>query len=137
MDQREHERGAAAVEFALVLPMLLTLVFGIIEFGRVYNIQTSITAAAREGARAMALDNNPVTAVTTAESAAAPYSVANAQVSVTTSNVPASTPLNTCPTSNTTNALVKVTVTYPVTLLTGWFGTSITLHGTGVMRCNG
>lgn len=128
MNRRNHERGAAAVEFALILPVLLLLVFGIVEFGRVYNIQTSMTAAAREGARAMAIDNDSVAATAAAVSAAAPYSLSTTQVSVS----PAS-----CPSSNTTDALVKVTVTYPVTLLTGWFGTSITLHGTGVMRCNG
>ncbi|WP_077489855.1 TadE family protein [Sinomonas mesophila] len=40
-----------AVEFALVLPMLPTLVFGIIEFGRLYNAQIVFSNAAREGAR--------------------------------------------------------------------------------------
>src|SRR5215469_15927355 len=49
------ERGAAAVEFALLLPLLLLLVFGIIDFGRAINAQITITQAAREGARAHAL----------------------------------------------------------------------------------
>jgi len=61
-------------------------------------------------------------------SAAKPYTVTASQVTIT----PA-----TCPSNNTANTTVKVKVTYPVTLLTGWFGKSITLTGTGVMRCNG
>lgn len=45
------ENGASAVEFALVLPILLILLFGIITGGMLYNQQLSVTQAAREGAR--------------------------------------------------------------------------------------
>jgi Flp pilus assembly protein TadG len=45
------ESGAAAVEFALVLPLLAVLLFGIFEFGRVWHVNHAITDAAREGAR--------------------------------------------------------------------------------------
>ena len=48
---RGHEDGANAVEFALVLPILLILVFGIITGGVLYNQQLALTQAAREGAR--------------------------------------------------------------------------------------
>lgn len=44
-------RGQALLEFALVLPILLLLVFGIIEFGRVFHSYLVVTQAAREGAR--------------------------------------------------------------------------------------
>jgi Flp pilus assembly protein TadG len=47
----KREEGAAAVEFALVLPILLMIVFGIIEFGLVLYNQEVITNASREGAR--------------------------------------------------------------------------------------
>lgn len=43
------------MEFVLVLPILLMLVFGIVEFGRAYNAKITLTAAAREGARVLAL----------------------------------------------------------------------------------
>ena len=49
------ERGSAAVEFALVLPLLLMLIFGIIDFGRMLNDKITLTEAAREGARSAAL----------------------------------------------------------------------------------
>jgi hypothetical protein len=44
-------RGAAAVEFALVLPLLLALLFGIVEFSRAWNRMAVMSDAAREGAR--------------------------------------------------------------------------------------
>jgi Flp pilus assembly protein TadG len=48
---RRGERGQALAEFALVLPLLLVLIAGIIEFGRAWNIKQAVTDAAREGAR--------------------------------------------------------------------------------------
>jgi hypothetical protein len=43
------------VEFALVLPILMMFIFGIVEFGRGYNARIELTAAVREGARTAAL----------------------------------------------------------------------------------
>lgn len=48
---RGDRRGAAALEFALVLPMFLVMVFGVFEFGLLWNASQVITDAAREGAR--------------------------------------------------------------------------------------
>ncbi|MEN8114150.1 MAG: TadE/TadG family type IV pilus assembly protein [Actinomycetota bacterium] len=48
---RDRERGASAVEFALVLPILVLLVFGIMESGWFFAQQVEIRNAAREGAR--------------------------------------------------------------------------------------
>ncbi|MHB0960815.1 MAG: TadE/TadG family type IV pilus assembly protein [Pirellulaceae bacterium] len=48
---RHHRRGVAAVELAIVLPILLLALVGIIEFGRAVMVQQIITNAAREGAR--------------------------------------------------------------------------------------
>ena len=44
-------RGQGMVEFALILPLLLLLMMGIIEFGYVFTVYTGIFNAAREGAR--------------------------------------------------------------------------------------
>lgn len=44
--------GAAAVEFALVLSVLLLILLGILDFGRLLYVQQTIKAASREGARA-------------------------------------------------------------------------------------
>ena len=51
------DRGAAFLEFAIIVPILLTLVMGIVEFGRAYNVVISLQGAAREGARVLALGN--------------------------------------------------------------------------------
>jgi Flp pilus assembly pilin Flp len=48
---KRHEGGQAAVEFALVLPLLLVMLIGIVEFGRAWNSYQVITDAARETAR--------------------------------------------------------------------------------------
>jgi Flp pilus assembly protein TadG len=123
------DRGAAAVEFALVVPVLLLLVFGIAEFGRAYNIQTTLSGAAREGARTMALQNDAGAASAATVDAARPITLSTDQVSVSPSS---------CPVTNTTAAdTVRVTVTYQMAYLTSLFGGSLRLTGTGVMRCNG
>lgn len=49
--RKERDSGAVAVEFALILPVFLLLVFAVIDFGRMMNIQITLTEAAREGAR--------------------------------------------------------------------------------------
>lgn len=48
---RRHERGAAIIEFALVLTLLFFLFFAIIEFGRFFFVQHTLQFATREGAR--------------------------------------------------------------------------------------
>lgn len=57
-----RERGQAAVEFALILPFLLVMLVGIIEFGRAWNEHMVITDAAREAARKGAIYDESVTA---------------------------------------------------------------------------
>lgn len=58
--RRRSERGAALVEFAIVLPLLMTLIFGVIEFGSLYNENLEVRSAAREGSRLAAVDNGCV-----------------------------------------------------------------------------
>jgi hypothetical protein len=53
------QKGAAAVEFAIVMPLLLLIVFGIIEFGLIFFNQQVITNASREGARAGIVSQDP------------------------------------------------------------------------------
>ena len=55
----KREEGAAAVEFALVLPILILILFGIIEFGFALHNKEVITNASREGARAGIVMNSP------------------------------------------------------------------------------
>lgn len=124
------ERGAAAVEFALVVPLLLALLLGTIEFGRAYNIQISLTHAARETARYMAIhDNGAASAATwTAASAsgrnAAPALVGGDMVFAA------------APAKCASDSMLKVTITYPLKTITG-VAKDMTLTGTAAMRCGG
>jgi Flp pilus assembly pilin Flp len=56
---RNDQRGAAAVEFAIILPLLVVFVFGIIEFGLVLYDKAVVTNASREAARAGILYHEP------------------------------------------------------------------------------
>ncbi|GER21624.1 hypothetical protein NCCP1664_01210 [Zafaria cholistanensis] len=123
------ERGASAVEMALLLPILVTLVFGIIEFGYAFNQQISLSQAAREGARYYAIHSGSstysATQLTQTAQAAAPMATG---LSATASA--------TC----TPGALVTVTTQRSYASLTGWFdflGPAITLSGKAAMRCGG
>jgi Flp pilus assembly protein TadG len=124
------EHGASAVEFAFLVPLLLSLVLGIAEFGHAFQVQGTLSAAAREGARVMALQNDPAAARRAVRDAAPTLdpAVTDAQITVT----PAA-----CPPTSTTTTNVRVTVDYPMPFLTDFFGADLDLTGTGVMRCNG
>ena len=49
--RRSDEQGTALVEFALILPLVLMLAFGVVTAGLTYNHKIDLTHAAREGAR--------------------------------------------------------------------------------------
>lgn len=53
----QRERGATLVEFAIVVPLVCLLLFGVIEFGKGYNDYQAIRQGVREAARAGAVDN--------------------------------------------------------------------------------
>ena len=62
---RAKRRGIAAVEFALVVPFFILLVFGIIEIGRAIMVNQILTNAAREGARQAILEGSSASEVET------------------------------------------------------------------------
>src|SRR5215510_7108905 len=61
------QRGAAYLEFAMVLPFFLVFVMGIVEFGRGFNIYHNLTNACREGARQAAVNDANQTTLTSAD----------------------------------------------------------------------
>ncbi|WP_026553245.1 TadE family protein [Arthrobacter sp. H20] len=121
---KQNETGAVAVEFALVLPILLLLVFGIVEFGRAYNTQVSLTHAAREGVRAMAIHNNPVVARKAAKDAA--VSLNPGLTDINFSSIASCVP----------GTQVTITINYTLSTITGIAG-PFAMKGVGVMRCGG
>lgn len=110
------ERGAAAVEFALIVPVLLSILFGIIDFGFAINRYTMLNNATREGVRAASLSASSVEVTKAVNDA-----LADLQGKVTVT-VTCKTPLGgTCgpwDSSHTRGGVAFVTATYTHTWLT-------------------
>src|SRR3954468_24462843 len=104
------ERGASAVEFALIMPVLIVLVLGIAVFGHAFQVQGTLSAAAREGVRVMALQNDPVAARSAVRNAAPSLdpAITDAQITITPAACPAG--------GGTTN--VRLTIAYRMPFLT-------------------
>lgn len=124
------DRGAAAVEFALLMPFLMLLLLGIIEFAFLFLTQATVANAARMGVRNYvinyATENAEQTAIDIAAAATPnPSNVIDGSFSDECS-----------PMGQTT-----LTLTYRYHTLTGFFdgmlGTSVTLKGVGSMQCGG
>lgn len=128
------ERGVAVVEFAIVLPLLILLVFGIVQFSIAYNRQQGLHAAAREGARVAALPQTTSSAIDTRVRSAlsgvlSPAEITAATVTITPSG---SQPCNTAP----QGTHVVVTVSVPNQLEIPLFTKqSLTLTGKGEFLC--
>ncbi len=120
---RADDRGVVMVELALILPILVMLLIGIIDFGRAFNAQVSIQGAAREGARALALGQTSA-AVTAAVNSSAGAVVPSAIVQTA------------CPTPAlpTSQAAVTVSSTFDFNIPFVSLG-SRTLSATARMRC--
>jgi Flp pilus assembly protein TadG len=117
----EEDRGAAAVELALLLPLLLLFLVGVIDFGFAFNAQISLTHAGREGVRVEAIGTgDPVIAATNAYDA--PDANNSFSAVVTTS----------CP-NPTGTARMETRATYDFIVLP----MTRNLSSEAVMRCNG
>lgn len=96
-DRFDGQRSQALIEFALISPVLLLLIFGIIDIGRAVFYYDTLTHAAREGARAAVSASSPlptnsaVLAVVTQQLVGAPVSEPCPQGPVTTATPPANT----------------------------------------------
>ena len=120
---RVGEQGAMAVEFILVLPIFVLLVFGIIEFGRGYNAKIELTGAVREGARSLALGQTAADAEAAVTGAAPSLDPAQISFSETT----------TCPNDDDR---ATITAEYPVAFNIPFLSEGVwDLSITGVMRC--
>jgi Flp pilus assembly protein TadG len=154
-----QERGASAVEFALVLPLLLAIVFGIIDFGLIMAQKATLASAARTGARygsvnAYTSNHTCANVVTQVRDAAVTIGMNSSQVDVTVKRVarPAGTetvvcssgsPASTAPCDNGPSPdpanpdTLRVEVEYeagmPVPL--PMIDSQVTITGTGVYQC--
>jgi Flp pilus assembly protein TadG len=111
-----NEDGQAITEFALVLPILMAILLGIIQFGIIFNNYITLTDATRAGARKAAvsrfLNDNGASAKIAVENSAQglDQSVLDPTISVTAS-----------PDWSTAGNQVTVTASYPYTInILGW-----------------
>lgn len=81
---KRDTEGQSLVEFALVLPILILLILGMIEFGWILNGQITLTSAAREGARVAIIYESPSDASTAVQSAVSSSAESSSLIGVTT-----------------------------------------------------
>jgi Flp pilus assembly protein TadG len=131
--RRRSERGSAAVEFAILLPLLVLLLFGIIEFSIAYNHAQGLHAAAREGARVASLPQTTQAAVvdrvkSSLQGVLNSTDIQNATITVTPSG---NQPCNGAP----AGTHVVVTVSAPDDLAIPLYTKTLTLTGRGEFLC--
>jgi Flp pilus assembly protein TadG len=102
-----REDGQAFVEFAIVLPILVLLVFGITQFGLAFRNYLAITDAARVGARAAAVKRT--SGACTAARSAIQNTVSTGQWGQISSRI-------TCIAGPNVGDQVKITITYPYSI---------------------
>lgn len=151
-EQLKGQRGASIVEFAIVLPLLLLLVFGIIEFGLLLYNKAMVTNASREGARAGIVYRENPPGTYSPLSLTGPSSIETVVKSYTSMNLVTFASGTTTPTITGTSCVtalrggdLTVTVAYPYTFLvfdgiakligSGALPGTITLSAETVMRC--
>ena len=125
------ERGVALLEFALVVPTLLALILGVVDFGDRYKTAAMYNNAAAAAARSMTIENNAARAKTAAVGVGMP--------STLTPTITYTAGYTTCaPLSDGSYGNVTVTIVNPAkSTLTGFFGATFSVTGKAVARCNG
>ncbi len=136
MHPRRTDDGAAAVEFALILPVLLAFFCGILDMGLAYSAKTSLTHAAREGVRVWALTQD--TSKAEARTREAATGIAPAKIVIEPLNAcadGASTTLTASYDYNLITPVAELLALLPGSTPLGF--TKITLTSKGVMACGG
>lgn len=122
-------RGAAAVEFAVVSPVLFLLIFGMLDVGRAVMVQNLMTNAARDGARTAILSD------ATASDVAAQVEKYLAESSVPGVTVTVSpNPLSSAAIGDPVTVTAQVPFDNVSWLPSSWFFKGVTLDATVVMR---
>lgn len=129
-DRSFRARAAAVVEFAVVLPLLLTILFGIIEYGWVFMVRQTLQMAAREGCRLAVL-----------QTSVDPYANVIARVDQVMAPTGLGTYTITMTHASAANPVESVEISVPyddVSLMGGFFGThAYNLAGNCTMRKEG
>jgi Flp pilus assembly protein TadG len=133
--QREvnrDERGAALVEFAIVVPLLIMLVFGIIEWSIYFNRLQGLQAAAREGARVAALPQSTQSDIKAKVNSALDGVVPSGTTRTITVSPTSANPCDLQPAGTSVTVTVKVSTDLDIPL---WRSETLTQIGKGVFKC--
>lgn len=148
----EGTRGAVAVEFALIAPVLMILLFGAIEFGLAFKDLLVLNQAAREGARAASVGDTVSAVLSRIDSAASTLDYQDMTITLERRHLVGGTWTSWCTLGDaasvnqndaTVGAQVRVHIVYPHTLVTGLLfsrlatnadGASFNLQSEMVMR---
>ncbi|QDT52838.1 TadE-like protein [Caulifigura coniformis] len=150
IERRDDHRGATIVETAIVLPVFLTFLFGVIEFGHAFMCNATLTAAAKDAARYGSVDGvtsqQVIDRVKARINGAFKSSKATvllkdaATYELTTTN-PSTVNVSNLPNIelSTTDSrhlfIVRVTVPYDqIAIMPPFWARGLTLHGDSVMR---
>ena len=121
----QENRGQAIVEFALILPVLILLLAGILDFGLILNQYITVSHAAREGARSAALGGTDATAIADIKAAASGLDTTQLVISIS-------------PATRIRGNSVTVSVSSPIQpvtpLIGSFFTTKLTVNSSVVMR---
>ncbi|PTL39145.1 TadE/TadG family type IV pilus assembly protein [Alkalicoccus saliphilus] len=122
----KSEKGQSMVEFALVVPLLIVLLFSIVDISRLFHASLTIDHAGREAARAASVQLSDTEVMSAAVDNGSSISLSSSHVQVS--------PMEN---GRTSGNKVTVTITYPVDFLTPVVGNlagSFELQNTTVMR---
>jgi Flp pilus assembly protein TadG len=139
----KSERGAELIEFALVLPLLLLVVLGIVDFGFLFQRLEVVTNAAREGARLAVLPGYSTGDVTNRVQDYLQQGGVGSDATNVNPRVDVTGPTDIPITGGGTFKGMQVTVRYFhqylfLSGIAGWFGgsfSSVPLNATSTMRC--
>ena len=124
-----NKKGQALVELALILPILLLLVFGVVEYGRIFAAYLTVTNGSREGARIATVGGTDTDIITSVKFRTSAMNLDGTKVIVKITPNSA---------NRTRGNSVTVEVTYPVTMYDPFFttivGASYTVKGKTIMR---
>lgn len=147
--RRRGESGASAVEFALIMPIFVMLVFGIIAFGIIFSQKLALGNSARQAARFAVVQERTCGEITTEVRNAATGTIAmnTDDIQVTVQRIPLSGTATTVCTTTTSTAkpcegaaegsAISVTTTYDseVIIPLAVVDNSVTVTGEGIFRC--
>lgn len=107
LNKKLNKKGQSVVEMALILPIILLIIMGILDFGRIMNAQIQISSASRSGSRVASIGYTDSQIVTVVKSTANILDPAKMIITITPSG-----------SSRSSEDLVTVKVEYDITVIT-------------------